>query len=62
MKTPTSPDALAKYDSMPAKDAVLAAWSTPGNNPGWHRMHRRKLHEEMPLLARALDRLEKENQ
>lgn len=33
------------------------AWSEPGPRPGWHEAMRQRVRRDMPLLARALDRL-----
>jgi hypothetical protein len=57
MKTPTTETGLRKYDHLPAEEAVRLAWQTPGPNPHWHTQMQAKVREQMPLLARALDRL-----
>jgi hypothetical protein len=59
MKTPTTDNGLRKYDHLPAIEAVGLAWNIPGANPSWHRQMQAKVREQMPLLARALDRLER---
>lgn len=59
-KTPVTDSGLRKYDDLPPKYAVLRAWREPGRDAGWHEAQRRVLRRTMPLLARALDRLEAE--
>jgi hypothetical protein len=58
MKTPAAN--LEKYDHLDAADAVINAWLDPGDNPVWHRVMQKELHETMPLLARAIERLVEE--
>lgn len=60
MSTPHTPDGLKKFDHLSPVEAVRRAWADEGRVPWWHRFHRRDLHNRMPLLARALDRLEKD--
>lgn len=56
MTTPTTPEGLAQYDHLPWPEAALLAWTEPGCHPEWHWRCRNRVREEMPLLARALDR------
>jgi hypothetical protein len=58
--TPVTEDGLAIYDHLPAEDAVQAAWMYEGNHPAWHHRMKQIVRAQMPVLARALDRLEKE--
>ena len=58
--TPRTPEGLRSLDDLPPAEAVLRAWTDPGPNPEWHERTRHELHGSMPLLARALDRLEAE--
>ena len=51
------PDAIKLYDHLPAEQAVLAAWVNPGLSLEYHRVKRNKVIANMPVLARALDRL-----
>ena len=51
---------LTMYDDLPAAEAVAKAWTVPGPVPGLHEQMRRNIRHDMPLLGRALDRLEKE--
>ena len=56
--TPRTPEGLRSLDHLEPADAVLRAWTEAGPNPEWHARTRAELHDSMPLLARALDRLE----
>lgn len=56
-ETPVTEEGLAKYDDLPAGLAVAHAWSDTGNNPHYHRMMQDDVRAQMPLLARALDRM-----
>jgi hypothetical protein len=58
MKTPVTQAGLRRYDHLPAAEAVKLAWSDPGSNLSWHRKMQALVEEQMPLLARALDRLQ----
>lgn len=59
--TPRTDAGLRQYDHLSALDAVIRAWTEPGPNPAWHEMTRKEVHDSMPLLARALDRLTHED-
>ena len=59
-RTPVSPAKLRRYDHLPAAEAASRAWAKPGVNPEWHREMRQRVRDAMPLLARALDRLERD--
>lgn len=49
---------LARWDALPAAEAVARAWRDPGPQAGtWHAKAREDVTMLMPLLARALDRL-----
>ena len=48
------------YDHLPALEAALQAWTTPGPVPGYHEAMKRNVRLAMPLLARALDRAKEE--
>jgi hypothetical protein len=56
-KTPVTREGLEMYDDLPAVDAVVAAWANPGIDPVWHQRCMEAVSVQMPLLARALDRL-----
>ena len=56
--TPRTPEGLRSLNHLEPADAVLRAWTDPGPHPEWHGMTRLELHRSMPLLARALERLE----
>lgn len=58
--TPVSEAGLRKYDDLPAAEAAVKAWTTPGNNPDWNAERMEDVRAAMPLLARALDRLANE--
>lgn len=60
MKTPYTQNGLRKYDHLPPEEAIIRAWMTPGVNPRWHDLTRDAVRDAMPVMARALDRLEKE--
>lgn len=61
VKTPITEEGLAQYDDLPAGEAVLLAWTEAGNNPRWHMLRQDDVRAEMPVLARALDRLASTN-
>lgn len=56
-RTPTTPDGLSQFDGEDAVAAVIKAWTEPGPHPEWHTMMQRQVKIQMPVLARALDRL-----
>lgn len=58
MKTPTTPGGLATYDHIHPELAVRLAWTNPGMNPEWHEKAKQAVRDAMPLLARALDRMD----
>jgi hypothetical protein len=60
MSTPTTPTGMTRYDHMPPAEAVVLAWTKPGPRPDWHEKMCERVRLEMPLLARALDRLARE--
>lgn len=59
-KTPTTETGLRKYDDLPAAEAVLKAWTEAGNHPAWDYERKQETRQSLPLLARALDRLERD--
>jgi hypothetical protein len=60
VKTPITDKGLRKYDHLSPEEAAKAAWKNPGRYPSWHTAAQRQVEAAMPLLARALKRLEKE--
>lgn len=56
-RTPVTAAGLTKFDTMEPEEAALHAWKDGGANPKWHRKKQLQLHREMPVLARALDRM-----
>jgi hypothetical protein len=60
MRTPASSTGVRKFDHLSPAEAVQRAWLDPGNHPDWHRRMQERVRLEMPVLARALDRLAKE--
>lgn len=58
--TPIAEEAITKYDALPPGLAVAHAWSEAGNNPHHHMLMQDDVRAQMPLLARALDRLVEE--
>lgn len=55
-RTPITEAGLRKYDHLPPLEAALLAWSEPGSEERRHRLMQNKVRNQMPLLARALDR------
>jgi hypothetical protein len=55
--TPVTDEGLTQYDDLPPAVAVMMAWSEAGDNPRWHALRQDDVRAEMPVLARALDRL-----
>lgn len=45
------------YDDQSPAEAARLAWSNPGRSPETHRKAQDMVRSQMPLLARALDRL-----
>lgn len=58
--TPVSAMGLTKYDGLPAAEAARLAWTRPGIKPDHHARAVAQVRDAMPVLARALDRLEEE--
>ncbi len=56
-KTPITPDGLIKYDHLSPMEATIRAWTIPGRELYWHIGMKEKVSQQMPLLARALNRL-----
>ena len=56
-ETPATDEALAQLDTQDPVAAVISAWTVPGEHPEWHRMMQRQVSIQMPVLAKALDRL-----
>jgi hypothetical protein len=59
--TPVTEEGLTQYDDLTPGEAVLMAWTEAGNNPRWHTLRQDDVRAEMPVLARALDRLASNN-
>jgi hypothetical protein len=55
--TPITEEGLVQFDDLPPGLAVALAWSEPGENPAWHRQMQAEVRSQMPVLARALDRM-----
>lgn len=45
---------------MSAADDVKKAWTDKGTHPEYHRMSQRQLHQQWPVLARAIEKLVRE--
>ena len=60
--TPVTPRGLRKFDHLPPAEAVIAAWTSVGRNPSWGRYAIAETRASMPLLARALDRMVRQQQ
>jgi hypothetical protein len=48
---------LKQYDDFAPGEAVILAWSEPGDFPLWHSRMQEEVRTKMPALARALDRM-----
>ena len=59
-RTPVTRKGLQSYDHLPAIEAIRQAWHEPGAQPGYHKKVQTQVSALMPLLARALDRMEDE--
>lgn len=57
-RTPTSERGLRAYDHLTPTEAIYLAWNTEGPQKFWHAQMRAEVRRNMPLLARALDRME----
>jgi hypothetical protein len=55
--TPVTDAGLAQYDDFAPGEAVILAWSEAGEHPRWHRQMQDEVRKNMPVLARALDRM-----
>lgn len=53
----TDPRTLEKYDHLPPEMAIIRAWTDGDPSPRWHALAIRDVHQAMPLLARAVERL-----
>lgn len=62
MKMPVTYKGLRKYDDLPALEAVVKAWTTLGRNPRAHLFAQDKVRDLMPVMARALDRVNYDDQ
>lgn len=51
------PRILEKYDHLPPEQAIIRAWTDGDPSPRWHGLAMRDVHNAMPLLARAVERL-----
>ena len=60
--TPVTPRGLRKFDHLPPCEAVIAAWTSVGSNPSWGSDAIAETRAVMPLLARALDRMVRQQQ
>lgn len=56
--TPVSPRGLGKYDHLSPEEAAAMAWYNPGPNISHHLAMKNEVKMRMPLLARALDRMD----
>ncbi len=50
-------EGLKQYDDYAPGEAVIMAWSEPGAFPRWHSKMQDEVRTNMPVLARALDRM-----
>lgn len=49
---------MTMYDNLPPAEAAAKAWNMKGDKPDYHRRAQEVVRDTMPLVARALDRLE----
>jgi hypothetical protein len=54
---PFTEEGLKKYDDFAPGEAIILAWSEPGDFPRWHSKMQEEVRTKMPVLARALDRM-----
>lgn len=59
-RTPITREGLEEYDSLDPIDALIKAWTVPGKHPAWHYRMQQVVRANMPVLARAIDRLVQE--
>lgn len=50
---------VTMYDDLPPAEAAAKAWNVAGDRPDYHRRAQEVVRDMMPLVARALDRMEK---
>lgn len=55
--TPVTEEGIIQFDELPPGVAVALAWSEVGENPAWHYKMQDEVRTQMPVLARALDRM-----
>lgn len=55
--TPVTDAGLKQYDDYAPGEAVILAWSEAGDHPRWHHQMQDEVRKNMPVLARALDRM-----
>lgn len=55
--TPVTEAGLKQYDDYAPGEAVILAWSEAGDHPQWHNQMQDEVRKNMPVLARALDRM-----
>lgn len=60
MSKPPTREGLGQFDHLPAADAIVLAWNMPGVAPRYHRDMQDQVKEQMPVLARAIERLTEE--
>lgn len=58
---PITEDILKQYDDLPSGMAIYLAWVEDGTSPRLHRKLQDAVRAEMPILARALDRMVEED-
>lgn len=50
-------EGLTQYDDFAPGEAVYLAWTENGDFPRWHSKMQDEVRKNMPVLARALDRM-----
>lgn len=60
-QTPYTEQGLTQYDDFAPGEAVYLAWSEAGDFPRWHSKMQDDVRKNMPVLARALDRMVETN-
>lgn len=57
-QSPVTEEGLKMFDDIQAEYAIYLAWNDPGEHAYFHEIQKDKVRKAMPLLGRALDRLD----
>lgn len=58
---PLTEDILKQYDDLPSGMAIYLAWVEDGSSPRSRKKMKESVRAQMPVLARALDRMVEED-